>query len=464
MDWYLSMGNERTLEEGHALISQGDEVRSLYQVLTGVVGVYLDADRGIRAASLGPGEIVGELSYLDGRPASATVVAAEKTTILEIPLASLEQRIAQDPAFAVGFFRSLGGTVSHRLRALQHSLVKGDATEAASVERPILDKLAAFKSFVREVDQRAIKNDGEVVAEDTEAMRSGFADFCAFINQRIGDASGLAEVTRAQIGARLQQEVLPYMLMSESGERWYSKPRGYAGDFMTIEIMYRDEPHGSGRLGPSLDRCFLDVPAAQAVRNRRGLLAGEIAAAIERKKGEKALVASFACGPARELFDVYGTLSDPKALRSTLIDIDLQALAFVADARDKMKLGKSMQLLSENLVYLATGRRRIDLKDQDLIYSIGLIDYFPDKFVVALLNYIHDALRPGGRVILGNFHPRNPTKALQDYILDWELIHRDEDDMNRLLSASKFASPCSRILYEEQRINLFAEGVKAETA
>ena len=32
--------------------------------------------------------------------------------------------------------------------------------------------------------------------------------------------------------------------------------------------------------------------------------------------------------------------------------------------------------------------------------------------------------------------------------------------MNRLFQASAFARPCTRILYEEQQINLFAECVK----
>lgn len=100
------------------------------------------------------------------------------------------------------------------------------------------------------------------------------------------------------------------------------------------------------------------------------------------------------------------------------------------------------------------------LKDQDLVYSIGLIDYFSDKFVVALLNYIYDLLRPGDKVILGNFHPRNPDKAMMDYVLDWNLIHRSEEDMNRLYSASKFVKPCTKIRFEGERIYLFAECIK----
>ena len=97
---------------------------------------------------------------------------------------------------------------------------------------------------------------------------------------------------------------------------------------------------------------------------------------------------------------------------------------------------------------------------RSLVYSIGLIDYFNDKFVVKLLDFAFGLLRPGGRVILGNFHPRNPDKAFMDHVLEWRLIHRDESDMNRLFETSKFGRPCTNIRFEQQGVNLFAEGTR----
>ncbi len=119
-----------------------------------------------------------------------------------------------------------------------------------------------------------------------------------------------------------------------------------------------------------------------------------------------------------------------------------------------------MNLVEANLIHVAVGRRELALPAQDLVYSIGLIDYVDDNLVVKLLDWIHRILRPGGRVVLGNFHPRNPTRAAMDHVLQWRLIHRDEADMHRLLRASAFGTQCSRIIYEPQQINLFAEGVK----
>ncbi|WP_446219047.1 hypothetical protein [Micromonospora sp. IBHARD004] len=69
-------------------------------------------------------------------------------------------------------------------------------------------------------------------------------------------------------------------------------------------------------------------------------------------------------------------------------------------------------------------------------------------------------MRPGGRLIVGNFHPRNVTKALMDHVLDWRLVHRTEEDLDRLFQASAFGRPTTRVMYEPESINLFAERVK----
>ena len=133
-----------------------------------------------------------------------------------------------------------------------------------------------------------------------------------------------------------------------------------------------------------------------------------------------------------------------------------QALEFVGQWREEMGLESKIDLQRLNLVYLSLGRGQLDVPPQDLIYSIGLIDYFSDEFVVRFLNYIHGLLRPGGRVVLGNFHTSNRSRALMDHLLDWKLIHRDEADMNRIFRESKFGRDCTEILYEEQKLNLFA--------
>ena len=174
---------------------------------------------------------------------------------------------------------------------------------------------------------------------------------------------------------------------------------------------------GTGRLGPLIDRCLLDLPAAQAVRNRRGLLLEEIEAQLAACPAGVTRVTSLASGPAAELFDAFAALDDPTRLQATCIDIDDEALAYVATERGARGLDAQMRLEQGNLVYLATGRTTLDLPPQDLIYSIGLIDYFSDGFVVKLLNAIHACWRREGRSSWAT-STRNPTRACMDHVLD----------------------------------------------
>ena len=316
--------------------------------------------------------------------------------------------------------------------------------------------VANFKRSLVQADRQALRNNNIVPARFVADVEDAFRNCKAKLHSMESELSK----NNDELGARIQSDLLPYLLLTNTAERWYSKPRGYAGDFLSIHQIYQNQPEGRGRIGSVLDRCFLNIPAAVAVRNRRPLLAQEINAVIAAKGDAGARVTSLACGPAAELFDVYEELEDRGKLTTTLIDIDLQALAFVAERRDKARLQRHMKLINANLVHVLSGREKIDIRDQDLIYSIGLIDYFSDDFVVKLLNYIFNALQPGGKVILGNFHPRNPDKALMDHVLDWRLTHRTEEDMNRLFRDSAFAAGCSNVRFEEQGINLFAECVK----
>lgn len=257
------------------------------------------------------------------------------------------------------------------------------------------------------------------------------------------------------LGAYLFRETYPYFSASRLIDRSYRKPRGYAGDYLTIDMVYDDEPGGEGRLGPLIDRWFLDIPASRAVKNRRPLLAGIIGDLAAEQGPTPLRVTSLASGPARELLDALGT-EDAVRLLATCLDIDADALLYAHAAAERAGVADQFRFVHANVVKLALGRDTIALDDQDLIYSVGLIDYLRDDLVVALLDWIHERLRPGGTVLVGNFDPANPSKPFMDHILDWKLIHRTADDLRALFERSRFADSPVHIRTEATGINLFA--------
>jgi CRP-like cAMP-binding protein/SAM-dependent methyltransferase len=464
INWIIENSTERHIETNKTLIKEGDYIESLYIVLEGLFGIYLTSVDNKLLRLCGPGSVLGEISFIDDVPASASVIANEASLILELPRSKLTSKMETEPSFEAAFNKALAVILSRRLRNINQKFfdVKSEGIDT-SLKNEIFQKtLAAIDSFKKTIlqkDKDINKND----CTSEEAFQHIFFDFSGLgniIHKALGPESELNEYLKEQLESHLQHELLPFVLMTETTERFYSKPRGYAGDYLTIEKIYLNRPAGIGRLGPIIDHVHLEAPSARAVRNRRGLLVSEIKKTLSSKRGKRIKIMSLACGPAREIFDVYEEMEDKTLIETTLLDIDCQALAFVDELRHKKKLTKQISLLEENLIYLSLGRKKTEIDAQDLIYSIGLIDYFNDKLVIKLLNYIYKALAPGGRVILGNFHPNNIYKEYMDYVLEWNLIHRTEEDMNRLLLHSEFKCPYTNIYFEDENVNLFVECVK----
>jgi CRP/FNR family transcriptional regulator, cyclic AMP receptor protein len=116
IEWMIARGTKERILAGTILIREGQPVNAIYIVLHGALEVSGSGLSGSRPIRLGCGEVVGEMSFVDSRPPSATVTAAENATVLAIPCTALATKLQRDPAFAARFYRSLAVLLSHRLR------------------------------------------------------------------------------------------------------------------------------------------------------------------------------------------------------------------------------------------------------------------------------------------------------------------------------------------------------------
>ena len=67
-------------------------------------------------ATLLSGEILGEISFVDSRPPSASVIAMEDSSVLAIPQATITEKLQEDPAFSARFYRAVASFLADRLR------------------------------------------------------------------------------------------------------------------------------------------------------------------------------------------------------------------------------------------------------------------------------------------------------------------------------------------------------------
>jgi CRP-like cAMP-binding protein len=117
LDWMLAAGTRRELPTGSILIRQGDPIGEVFLVLDGVLAVRTQKTGDANIARLRCGEIVGEMSFVDSRPPSASVHALEPSVVLAIPRSVFEKRLEGDAPFAARFYRALAVFLSDRLRS-----------------------------------------------------------------------------------------------------------------------------------------------------------------------------------------------------------------------------------------------------------------------------------------------------------------------------------------------------------
>ncbi|MDX2242791.1 MAG: cyclic nucleotide-binding domain-containing protein [Leptolyngbyaceae cyanobacterium bins.302] len=116
IDWLIEQGDRQTVEAGTVLIREGQPISHLFILLEGTLSVMVEAAGGQEIASLLSGDIVGEMSFVDTRPPSATVIAKQKSLVLCVSREKLATKLDLDVGFAARFYRALAISLSTRLR------------------------------------------------------------------------------------------------------------------------------------------------------------------------------------------------------------------------------------------------------------------------------------------------------------------------------------------------------------
>jgi CRP/FNR family transcriptional regulator, cyclic AMP receptor protein len=150
VDWMSASGMSLTVPDGTVLVREGHAVDSLYLLVDGSLRVEISKPKPRVVSILGPGEIIGEISFVDSRPASATVIAESPAKILRIARETVRVKLKSDVHFAARFYRAIAVFMAHRLRRQTVGVMGyGDARdldedfEAADELSPeILDELA----------------------------------------------------------------------------------------------------------------------------------------------------------------------------------------------------------------------------------------------------------------------------------------------------------------------------------
>jgi CRP/FNR family transcriptional regulator, cyclic AMP receptor protein len=109
--------DELDVDTGHVLAREGSRGHDMFVIVRGTATV---SRQGEVLASLRAGDVVGEMSLLDGKPRSASVVADEPMTVLVISAREFEPLLGEIPELSVRLLKAM----AQRLRAADEALAR----------------------------------------------------------------------------------------------------------------------------------------------------------------------------------------------------------------------------------------------------------------------------------------------------------------------------------------------------
>src|SRR5271157_2515950 len=117
-DWALvaDKASRVHFKEGQLLVQKGKKTNGVYLLLKGIAQVQIPSQP--TAPAIGPGEICGEMSFLEDAAASVNVVAEGDVEAYHLDRPALQSLFELFPHLASRFYRSLATNLSHRLRDL----------------------------------------------------------------------------------------------------------------------------------------------------------------------------------------------------------------------------------------------------------------------------------------------------------------------------------------------------------
>ena len=251
---------------------------------------------------------------------------------------------------------------------------------------------------------------------------------------------------------RFRSRLLPIVHQSTFCKYVYDKPRGYAGDFLTQEMIWFGRTikgkhlyDGASPIGELINAFTFDMANCKANEERVYRLQKYI-----QQSGPRLM--SIGCGSCIELWDLQNGHEGGKQV--VLVDQDEAALA-----RAKEKLAKvdalDVTFQQANVLKYILGKSHLQCGPRDLIYLFGLMDYFPLKSAKRLIQTLWPCVASNGLMVITNAHPSNSTRMWMEYVGDWFLDYKTEEMMYDL--AKELPGISANLVLDDQGVYQFLE-------
>lgn len=236
---------------------------------------------------------------------------------------------------------------------------------------------------------------------------------------------------RAALKTYTERVVTQRFVKGATWHRSYFKPLGYPGDFQLMNYMYDERPEGD-----TLEEMFLHSLGLVAGRPivARMFTLGDLLNEWNRENIDETFrVTSIGSGPARE-FEHISRIAAPNCRwEISFVDQEKRALEYALSSNPSFVSDKRFNARAYNASFtemLDPNRSIFSLPQQDVIYSLGLVDYLSlplaAKFAKRMLTYV----KPGGRLVIANVNNLSTGITWQaEHVSDWTLYFRSREEM-----------------------------------
>jgi len=229
-------------------------------------------------------------------------------------------------------------------------------------------------------------------------------------------------------------------------------PRKYPGDFETVEyICDMDNKSVYGTVEYFIEEYALNSAIAQQHRNKLHHQS-EVLLGTLLNGGENLKILSAGCGGCRDIMSIAKYIGKVN-FELVINDIDNDALEL---SRKRLEHLKHLHVVMGNIIQAV--RKVEKLGPFDLIVTGGMFDHMSDRHVAFFLKQTAKILlNEGGRLFFANSIEENPFKVWMEYLADWKLNYRSEEDIRGLMTEAGFSEESIKISKDETGLTYFVE-------
>jgi extracellular factor (EF) 3-hydroxypalmitic acid methyl ester biosynthesis protein len=262
-----------------------------------------------------------------------------------------------------------------------------------------------------------------------------------------------------------RRQLHPLLLCSPFVYRTFAKPLGYAGDYEMVNMMFRDASEGGSLFAKMVNSYALQLPPILAHRNRITYLCDKLVEESLRvaRQQRPLRVFNLGCGPAHEIQQYLAKGSVTDVADFMLADFNEETAGHTAaklnDIKKQFGSRAKIQVVKRTAHQLIKNSDRAvqspNAEQYDMIYCAGLFDYLSDKVCRKLMDVFYGMLAPDGLLLATNVDD-HPSQNEMEYFLEWNLIHRNADQM-KTLAPEKSDPERLKLMRDPTGVNIFLE-------